>query len=282
MDRLIRGILCALALWANSVQAQISAEEFTNEAAAALRKALPGIRVTVRQELQLEVIDTIGIKGFANLDNFYAEYLHAPDSLPAVLARIVATHPSARVLAPELDTLKLYPILRPRELLEESAATLKVSAGDLDLIIEDYNDELIVLFVLDTPEHYVYITNASATRAGLDCEGVRRIAMANLHKCVAQLDYDAGSLLTSITVEGDLEPSMLLRDDLWTDRPLQVKGEIVAAVPNRNVLLIAGSKSPGGVDNLRERTRMSFLNAGYPLSQVLFVFRKGRFVRFEE
>jgi uncharacterized protein YtpQ (UPF0354 family) len=50
-----------------------------------------------------------------------------------------------------------------------------------------------------------------------------------------------------ITAGGDYEASLLLFDDIWSGGQIKVEGDIVVAVPAKNVLLITGSQNRKGL-----------------------------------
>ena len=83
------------------------------------------------------------------------------------------------------------------------------------------------------------------------------------------------------TADGNYEASLLLFDDLW-DGDIKVDGDIVVAIPTRDVLLITGSKNEEGIARLREIVDQVTAEGTYTVSSTLFVYRKGVFRRFDK
>jgi uncharacterized protein YtpQ (UPF0354 family) len=86
-----------------------------------------------------------------------------------------------------------------------------------------------------------------------------------------------------ITADGSYESSLLLLDDLWSkgDVPAKVDGDVVVAIPARDLLFFTGSSNPAGVARLRELAAKYVKQASYRLTAALFVYRDGRFTRFD-
>ena len=59
-------------------------------------------------------------------------------------------------------------------------------------------------------------------------------------------------------------------------------GDIVVAVPAKDVVLITGSKSRKGIAHVREVAAKLKAESRYQLTDTLFVYRDGRFTRFGE
>ena len=76
---------------------------------------------------------------------------------------------------------------------------------------------------------------------------------------------------------GTYEASLLLFDSIWTDGQVKVNGDIVVAVPTRDVLLVTGSKNRKGLAALRKIATKFAAEGSDPISDKLFVYRDGRF-----
>ena len=64
-----------------------------------------------------------------------------------------------------------------------------------------------------------------------------------------------------------------------TSGQIKVEGDIVVAVPARDVLLVTGSQSREGLKAVRAAVA-DVMKGGYALTDTLFVYRGGKFVRF--
>ena len=83
-----------------------------------------------------------------------------------------------------------------------------------------------------------------------------------------------------LSAGGDYEPSLLLIDDIWSSGQIKVTGDIVVAVPARDVRLVTGSRSRPGLKGIRELATKFRAQGPYGLTDTLFVYRNGRFTKF--
>jgi uncharacterized protein YtpQ (UPF0354 family) len=82
-----------------------------------------------------------------------------------------------------------------------------------------------------------------------------------------------------LTAGGDYEASLLLLDSIWSGGEMELKGEMVVAIPTRDLLLVTGSKDPEGIEKVKRMVKEASSGA-YRLTQKLFVYRSGRFEEF--
>ena len=76
---------------------------------------------------------------------------------------------------------------------------------------------------------------------------------------------------------GDYDASLILLDKIWSAGQVKVDGDIVVAIPSRDLLMITGSSSKDGVATLRKIAKETAASAPYRLTPELFVYRSGKF-----
>ena len=86
--------------------------------------------------------------------------------------------------------------------------------------------------------------------------------------------------VSMLSAGGDYDASLLLVDEIWSGDMLKVDGEIVVAVPARNVLLFVPAADEARVKELKALVRRVFAEYSYTLTDQLFIYRKGRFQRY--
>jgi hypothetical protein len=77
-----------------------------------------------------------------------------------------------------------------------------------------------------------------------------------------------------LTAGGNFEATLLLLPEVWESIRTMVEGNIVAVVPARDLLFIAGDAVPENLAELRRVTSKALENADKPISR--------RFIRWEE
>jgi uncharacterized protein YtpQ (UPF0354 family) len=273
-------LLGALA-WAGVAFAALSPEAFTQEYASTIRAKLPGHKIEILEPLQLRITDPKGIDSTAFLDNAYRQYQANPDAREEIIEQHARSIVEMSVDAPLLAT-NIVPIIKDLAWLEETNRALQQRGGEKmgERVYEALNDVLVVVYAEDTPTNIRYFSPEMLAKAGVGRDQLRALAVENLRRLLPKVEFHKGELFTMLTAGGNYEASLLLLDDLWTGGGLEVDGEIVVAVPSRDVLLVTGSKNKEGIAQLRDAAAELFDEGSYTLTKELFVYRKGKFVRF--
>ena len=104
--------------------------------------------------------------------------------------------------------------------------------------------------------------------------------MLNLREVAHRIDVVPNANFAVVTTNSNVDPSLLLVDELWQGDRIKVDGEIVAAIIGSTGLLVSGSRNREGIGRLRSLARLG-LEAGQAESPLL-VYRRGRFEPFSE
>ncbi len=273
----------ASALLPLAALAALSKEAFTQEFATVLRAAVPGHKVDIVEPLHLRITHPDGTDSTAYLDNAFKEYQSDPDARQELIERRVAAWvESIDSDGVPLDPKNIVPIIKDRGWVEEARTMSKARGFDPDesQVTEDYNDELVIVYAEDTPRNVRYFTSKDLAKAGVERSKLRALAIANLRRVLPKIEAHQGEVYSMYTADGNYEASLLLFDDLW-DGDIRVDGDIVVAIPTRDVLLITGSKNAEGIARLREVADELTAEGTYTISPALFVYRKGKFRRFD-
>ena len=81
---------------------------------------------------------------------------------------------------------------------------------------------------------------------------------------------------------GDYDASLLVLDSIWSNCQMEVQGDVVVAVPTRDLLLVTGSRDPQGILKVKEIVHKASNGSAYRLTQKLFVYRNGKFHEFRD
>lgn len=282
MNRLIAIVLCAL-LSAPAAAQLVSKRAFTQQFAQALRAQAPGIAVTITADMELEVKRPSGIEATVHLDNAYAQYSADPKARSEVIQRYVRSLLEHKSEDAPLDRARIVPVVKDRAWLAEVRQSLKARGAKqpLDNVFESLNDDLVVVYAEDSPLNIRYLVTDNLAELGLRKDQLRSLAVGNLRSLLPPIEVNNGPLVSMITAGGDYEASLLLFEDLWSSGRLKVDGDTVVAIPSRDVLLYTGSRNRAGVAKLRKLASELSQKASYSLTDRLFVYRKGKFERFD-
>jgi uncharacterized protein YtpQ (UPF0354 family) len=287
MTRAIAALILALCVGAAQAKT-LTPGEFTAAFTAVLRAELPTATIVAKGDLELVIKDADGKKtATAFLHNAYQEYTSAPSNdVQNVIRKYVTALVEQQQSKPaKLDRARIVPVIKDRQWLADTQQTLKArGAGPLPAyIFEPLNDELLVFYAEDTPNNIRYLTPKSLEEAGVAQADLRALSIANLKKLLPKIELRSGPLVSMVVAGGNYEASLLLLDDVWSKGPVPAKvdGDVVVAIPARDLLMVTGSRNRAGVERLRQLATKLVHDASYRLTPVLFVYRNGRFTRFD-
>ena len=265
------------------VFAALSPEAFTQEYVTQLRAALPGGKVEVTGPLKVHVTDGKGHEQTVFLDNAFGVASSDPDSRQTIIGKFVASTVQDMRDVATVDPKNIVPIVKDSAWIRDLKKTLEAQGGKAPppQWNEPLNDELMILYAEDTPNNMRYLSRADLEKAGVNVGEVRALAVANLRRKLPDIQLHTGELFSMLTADGNYESSLLLFDDLWSGEKFKVDGDIVVAVPSRDVLAFTGSRNAAGLKKLREIADQISAEGSYTLTNALFVFRNGKLMRFE-
>lgn len=252
-------------------------QEFTREAAALVGKKRPGANVVIVDDLEINIAD--GIRCF--LGNAYDAYRNNPSAGNEILGKVIATGLEAMDRSETgIRKERIVPVIKDRRWLEEGVQAMAMRDGqDVPLPVhEGYNGELVICYAEDSDKGIRYLQDKNVEEAGIAPGDLRGLAVSNLKQLLADVKAQGGQGLYMFTADGTYESSLILFDELWTDGRLDVRGEIVMAVPSRELLLVTGTGNEEGMARLKEvAEEVHREGAPYRLSKSLFVYRGGKF-----
>ena len=279
-------IAVSLAGPAESAQETLSHKAFTELYVAALREQAPDVEARITGPLKLFVEWRDSGQHQIFLDNAYTQYETEPEDLEKILSTyITASLESMQPGDDDFDPARLVPVIKDRGYLDEIRLSLNSGDGgaeDLSLVHERYNDDLVILYAEDTPSNIRYFTEDAVEDLGLAESELRARAIENLRGLLPAIEMHGEDGTYMLTADGNYEASLLLFDDIWMSGQIEVRGDLVVAVPARDMLLVTGSEDPGGLELVRSLVAEVISSSAYRLTDRLFVYRDGQFLRLEQ
>jgi len=263
----------------------MSTDDFTNAYVAALKKLQPQLDIEVVGDLELKTVLPDGREIRMYLHNAYDEYKVDPSDREEVIQRYTA---ASQAMAEEsnapLDVANIIPIVKDRLWIEETNAAMLQSGAKkgAGYVSEPLNDDLVILYAANSPRSIQYLSPDELKMANVQREELRKLACENLARILPTPEYHWGSDVCMITADGYFESSLLLLDSVWKSEAISVEGDMVVAIPNRDVLLATGSKNPASLRRLKKMAAKAYAEGSYRLTTQLFVRRDGKFERFVE
>lgn len=206
------------------------------------------------EEFRILFFDGDDEQGVLNLSNLYAEYCALPSSQrPKRISELVRASLSHLKEIPTEFSDASYDI-RPRIWTKATFEQISLRAlldGDpkINWPMEPIGDHLLMSLVYDLPESVRSISNEDLETWDVTYWQAREVAMKNL----AESEFVYASLgdeLFASSTGDSYDATRLVMVDLV--RGLDIKGQPVAMVPNRDTLLISGTESEVGLKMMVE------------------------------
>ncbi len=285
MNRFLQIMLACLTLCLGCSKSDVlTPREFTREFAEALRKASPGSEVAVVNELELKVTRADGRDSTSFLDNAYDTYKQDPKAKLEVIQRYVAAALEAfETVRGEVDRTRIVPVIKDRPWLEETRQAL-MDRGEKQVpeqVYEDFSRDLVIVYAEDSPKSIRYLEPGDLELAKIERSELKALATENLQRLLPTIKRHGTNGVYMIEAGGVYEASLLVLDSIWSDGRMQVTGDVVVAVPTRDLLLVTGSRNQQGIAKLRQWVEQASTEGSYRLTQKLFVYRNGRFSEFD-
>jgi uncharacterized protein YtpQ (UPF0354 family) len=145
----------------------------------------------------------------------------------------------------ELDAALILPLIKRIE-AEGTGTPAVLPEADVP-IVEELTGGLGVAYGFDLPGAFRYVSPGDCARLQLAADGLRRLAVRNLTRRRARPQIKQAPAAAMFVLDGDLEASLLLVDHLWEQIGPQLPGDLIAAVPSREALVVTGTQVPGGI-----------------------------------
>ena len=278
--------LTALGLYSGcSKLDQMTPDEFTREFTESLRHANPRLKVEIVRDLELRITSADGRESTSFLNNAYNIYKQDPTAKADVIQRFVtASLETVGSLRDGVDRTRIVPVIKDRPWLEETRQALfdRGAKKVPEHVFEEFSRDLVIVYAEDWPKNIRYLTPADLEQASIERAELRGLACENLKRLLPRIERHGANGLYMLTAGGDYEASLLLLDSIWSSGQMDVQGDIVVAIPTRDLLLVTGSQDRQGIDKVKRMVKEAWSGGSYRLTPKLFVYRTGKFEEFTE
>jgi uncharacterized protein YtpQ (UPF0354 family) len=222
-----------------------------------------------------------GASASSDLAKAYKSYerepQHLDDIVQAQVSALMEAGGDANGL-PKLDRTRIVPVIKERQWFEAMQRRGREQTPPQELVAEPLNSELVVVYA----ENRLGALRILSSRDDVgDRTRLRDAALTNLSRLLPKIEIRPGSDgVLLISAGGEFDASLLLADNLWSGGQVKVDGDIVVAVPAKDVLIATGSHNVPGLARLRAAAA-KFASGPNGLTTALFVYRDGKFVKFE-
>ncbi|MBN2294883.1 MAG: DUF1444 family protein [Pirellulales bacterium] len=179
--------------------------------------------------------------------------------------------PSADCLVPRIKNQNFLPALKEHGIPDDQLPITEPLVGDL-----------LVTYAFDLPHTFQMVMPNDCSELGIPLDKARRIAIRNMARSFPPPDIQSKPPIYSLIVGSDMEACLLLVDELWKQLDERVPGQIVAAVPARDVMLYTSSESEEGLAAIKKIAAEVFAaNDVHGLTEQLLTWKDGKWAVFE-
>lgn len=255
---------------------------FQNEMQSRIRAVAPTVQLSVVEEFEILMRIPGGDEQTLYLHNAFHAYLTEDQARrDEVIDRYVRSYVAAG--SSEEATLDaMVPMVKSRAWLSdmEDALTRAKSGVSSGLFHEQLNDELFVIYAINSAQSIRYVDADEIVAFGLPQNELRALAVRNLRGFVPGITIERGPLVSMVVAGGDFEASLILFSDLWEREGARMRGNPVFSIPARDLLLFTDSADKQGVEKLKALAADMSGEATYPLTDALFIVKEGQFELF--
>ena len=130
--------------------------------------------------------------------------------------------------------------------------------------------DLVILYGRDVGTHYQLVSNKDIRSLGITPPELHSLAVENLSQTEKEIRLHKGDGFSFIICDGNLEASLLLHTGIWDYVQEQIGGDILTAVPARDLLMISGT-SKAEISTLKKKACESIEMVDRPLSSKLYL-----------
>jgi uncharacterized protein YtpQ (UPF0354 family) len=278
--RLISLLLLASILFScNSKTSIMKKKEFAKVYLDALRKQYPGVNFELTSDLTItSKKGNLEYKHY--IDNIYVAYTSEPDSLNGIMSRFLASTTDLYTVNKEIDINNIIPVIKPNEYLDQ-INSLNKDSSTFPMITEKYNDQLIIAYAEDSKNSIKYINEESFRSLSISRDSLKAITLRNFSKIIPDIQRQGDNGLYMVTAGGNYEASLILLSSIWTRENFPVDGAFIVAIPNRDLLMVTGSKNRTGINKIKKIVADSYQNGNYQISKDLYKWTGQKFEKYE-
>jgi len=237
-----------------------------------IEERFPDNQLTLEEPTIIFLKSSTGVEHRIFLDNLWIQLKETEDGRRELVERYLAMIVSPQQSQSAIQPSQIIPIIKDSIYLE----MLKDQA-----VADHFAADVWVVYAVDLEDRTQSLSSDTMKELGLERTNLRDLAIANLRRVLPEIEYHGTGPWFLITAGGDYVASILLLDNVWEELAGQVEGDIVAAVPTRDVLLFTGAKSKEGLAAIREKATGLVNGGDHVISNTLLRRQNERWIVFD-
>jgi len=172
--------------------------------------------------------------------------------------------------------LEALAYLKPEIPSDDPAAVTSLSVDDAP-VMRQFLPGLLTAYLVDEGDSFAYVQGRDLRRADVSEDELHRQAVVNLAELAdRQLTIRDNGAVSALFLDGNFEASLLLVDDLWTQRLREYAHDPIVAIPARDILAFADVESAAGISALWGVVNRVWSSGDHLLSKNLYRRVDGR------
>ncbi len=231
----------------------------------------PNCKLTLEGPTVIHLQWESGEESMTFLDNLWIQTRGGGESHRDLVERHLRMVLATGQSDPPIEQRQIVPIIKDSTYVGMSKGLLH------DHLVAD----IYVVFAIDLEDRIKGLSVDEADSLGMSVASRLTIAIENLTAILPPIECHGEGPWFLLTAGGDYTASVLLLDSVWDQLSERVQGDIVAAVPSRDVLLFTGSNSKEGLAAVREKAAEISKTGDHVIANTLIRRRDGKWVAFD-
>ncbi|MES1146764.1 MAG: hypothetical protein ABUL52_00050, partial [Solimonas sp.] len=227
--------------------------------------------------LRFEIDDEYGVKVCGSerhnsievwLERGYEEFKKSPKNAGEILLRHIKVLRGIIDADGSIDLEFIVPVIKHKNWPVQQRAIVQNTYGSeakVEYWTEDYNSEITIVFA-ESKAGLRYPSPADFLASGMALKELRMLAMKNLQqRCTGRMVTGSDGLYL-VSVGGNLDASLILLDDVWSDARIRIEEDSIVAVPDRNTFMVVDSADTAQVYRAAASAIDFWRTEQYPIS----------------
>ncbi|WP_331345069.1 DUF1444 family protein [Cellvibrio sp. UBA7661] len=267
----------------SATAALLTRAEFARLYVQSLLARYPQAKIQVNDELGL-AINLDGFEVNTHLGNAYSAYSSGTRLLDVVVNEQLNSFEA--IVQPEKNKTKehIFPVVRSAEFMAASKQQLidaGFAQGDLPFCYEPINDDLFLLYVLDSETGMQYLNHDGLKEFGIQREQLAQMGseylkmhFAHHNAHLQSIDTQQGKLYR-FRVDGNYDASVLVFPEKIAEITNSIGDTPVFFIPARDMVLIAGKQDSAALEIAAHLAQSGYNELAYSISPHGYVFEDG-------
>lgn len=241
-----------------------------------LKNKVDDINLEKIENLEIHTIDKNSEKFTHFLENAYSEYCVSNEELSEIIERYSEGSKTLYLEKQSIDINRIVPIIKDKRFVQEMQNLM--GSFDEKHLYEKYNSDLFIFYAEDLENSISYLMREDLSTINLDFLELRKLAIENLNSIIENIERNGTENIFMLIAGGNYESSLILLD-IWNHENFPVNGELIIAIPSRDLLFITGENQLDDIEELKLRVQEINETGDHIVSNKLF--KLNEFGQFE-